>query len=368
MNLNVESMGLPDEITAELQRLQATYDFYKLSEKGQNGYLFIANNRVIGRKVAIKFYFWADGIRGHIEPKSLAVVGSPSVIEVLDAALVGDEWAMFVTPFLQHGDLDRFRENYRFGMRDAIRFVSLLLDGVAALHQQGFVHRDLKPENLLVSDTLTPLIADFGSVRLIPEGQTSVPGSGHAVLYRPPESFVSGRYDRRGDLYQCGMVLFQILGGKLPYAYHAYLSEAERQQYSALLDDFDRYKLVETAIRNRACAGTLLDLSSLPFYVPQNVKRAVRRAISVDPDDRYQNASDFMNQLNALANRVVDWRYDTGSPIAVSGNTRFRISGKGPQYIIEQDKGSGWRKVPGTQPNTKAKQLKEIASRALARH
>ncbi len=368
MTLNVESMSLPDEIGAEIQRLQGTYDFYKLSEKGQNGYLFIAHNRVIGRKVAIKFYYWADGIRGHIEPKSLASVGSQSVIDVLDAALVGDEWAMFVTPFCQHGDLDRFREKHRFGLREALHFTSLLLDGVAALHQKGFVHRDLKPENLLVSDTGAPLIADFGSVRVIPYGQSHVSGSGHAILYRPPESFVSGRYDRRGDLYQCGMVLFQLIGGRLPYAYHEYLSASERQAYSSMLDDFDRFKLVETAIKKKACGGTLLDITSLPFVVPQNIKRIVRRATNADPDERFQNASDFMNQLNALTNRVIDWRYDNGTPIAESGSFRYRIVRSGSQFLVEQNKGNGWRKIPGLKPDSRAKQLKAIATRALPNH
>ena len=66
-NLNIDAMGLPDEIASEVERRTATYDFQKLSEKGQNGYLFIARNRVIDRKVAIKFYYWADGIREHIE-------------------------------------------------------------------------------------------------------------------------------------------------------------------------------------------------------------------------------------------------------------------------------------------------------------
>ena len=90
MTINVDSLDLPEEIAAEVERLTATYEFVKLSEKGQNGYLFIARNSVIDRRVAIKFYFWADGTREHVEPKSLAAVRSPSVIEVLDASFSFD--------------------------------------------------------------------------------------------------------------------------------------------------------------------------------------------------------------------------------------------------------------------------------------
>jgi len=56
VTINVDSLDLPEEIAAEVERLTATYEFVKLSEKGQNGYLFIARNSVIDRRVAIKFY------------------------------------------------------------------------------------------------------------------------------------------------------------------------------------------------------------------------------------------------------------------------------------------------------------------------
>jgi len=361
-------MALPDEIAQVLKLLEAKYNFQKSSEKGRNGYLFIARNRVLDRKVAIKFYYWADGTREHIEPKSLDSIGSSSVIEVLDAALVGAEWAMFVTPFYNNGDLDHFRETNQFGLRDAIRFTASLLDGVAALHQKGFVHRDLKPENLLVSDDVTPIIADFGSVGLIPEGQTDVPGSGHAVLYRPPESFSSGRYDRRGDLYQCGMVFFQVLGGKLPYADDAYLSDPERKAYKAYTeagDYFQRSKLVDTAIKKRACDGTLLDLKSLPFFVPRNVKQVIRKATAVDPSDRYNTASEFMSALTTLTHRVTDWQYEEAEPMAVDGRTRYRTVKTEMLYIVEQNKGNGWRKIPGINPGALKEQLKLIEIRVL---
>lgn len=363
MLINLDLLDLPSEIFVEVNRLTATYDFEKLSDKGQNGYLFMAHNNVLNRRVAIKFYFWADGIREHIEPQSLAAVQSNNVIEVLDASLVGDEWAMFVTPFCELGDVDRYREGHRFGLRESLRFTAGLLDGVASLHQKGFVHRDLKPENLLVSNDLQPLIADFGSVRVIPKGDTNVPGSGHAVLYRPPESFSTGLYDRRGDLYQCGMVLYQILGGRLPYAYHEYLTEGEREAYRALDDAFERSRLIENAISQRATAATLLDLASLPFFVPTGIKTLIKRATHPDPTKRFQSASDFMNRLNSLASIVVDWQYDGSEPVAFGRTAKFRIRESDRTWVAEQDKGKGWRRIPKIDPGTKKNLLKVIQER-----
>jgi serine/threonine protein kinase len=363
MTFLIDQLNLPEEISAELTRLSSTYEFAGLSDKGQNGYLFIARNRVIDRQVAIKFYFWADGTREHVEPKSLAAVESESVIDVLDASLVGEEWAMFVTPCCKNGDLDKYREGHRFGLRNALEFASKLLDGVAALHELKFVHRDLKPENLLVSDNGWPLIADFGSVRLIPDGQSDVVGSGHAVLYRPPESFETTRYDKRGDLYQCGIVLFQVLGGRLPYAYQEYLSEADRRKYAHLQDDFDRYKLVETAIKDKAQSGKLLDLESLPFFVPTTVKSLIRKAANPEPSRRFQSASDFMNAINRLSNSVVDWQYDGNEIVAQAKGRRYRVQKTGGLFVVEQNSGKGWRRVPGCEARSLSQQLNFISDK-----
>jgi serine/threonine protein kinase len=135
---------------------------------------------------------------------------------------------------------------------------------------------------------------------VIPEGQSNVPGSGHSVLYRPPESFSTGLYDRRGDLYQCGIVLYQILGGWLPYAYHEYLTDQERESYKQLEDDFERSRML-TAVE----------------------KCGAWRATNPDPDQRFQSASDFMNKLNSIASKVVDWRCSGVEPI-VNGGRKVR--------------------------------------------
>lgn len=363
MNFVTTQLGIPDEITKELARLSATYEILKISEKGQNGYLFIARNKIIDRKVVLKFYFWADGVRAHVEPKTLGLVQSDGVIEILDASLIGEEWALFVTPFCKNGDLDRYLETNRFELRHALRFTVALLNGVSALHEHSFVHRDLKPENILVSDAAFPLIADFGSVRIIPEGSNDVPGSGHAVLYRPPESFITGRYDRRGDVYQCGIVLFQVLGGKLSYSPLAHLSAQEREQYAEMVDNYEKSKFVDSAIEKKVCNGYLLNFKSLPSHLPNNVRTLLKKSLQINPTKRYQCASEFMNALNNAIGSAPDWRFSNGEYVAFTDKAKFRlISGntKG-LYVIQKNQGGGWRKLPGTGEASWAKQLRHLS-------
>jgi hypothetical protein len=79
--MHFDQIGVPPEIEAELRRLDSSYEFKRLADKGCNGYLFIARNRVLDRDVAIKFYYWADGYRAHVEPKALASVSPSSAVE-----------------------------------------------------------------------------------------------------------------------------------------------------------------------------------------------------------------------------------------------------------------------------------------------
>jgi hypothetical protein len=155
----------------------------------------------------------------------------------------------------------------------------------------------------------------------------------------------------------------------LPYAHHEYLSDVERKHYAESHDDFERSQIIETAIMKKACNGTLFDLQTLPFFVPQNVKQVIRKATTVEPSARYNNASAFMNALTRLAYRVIDWRYDEEkSLVAIHGTTRYRVKCDNRRYSAEQNKGRGWRRIPGTKTGTLKEQLKIIARRALRKH
>ena len=78
---------------------------------------------------------------------------------------------------------------------------------------------------------MSVLIGDFGSVKKIPEDTSTVPGSGHSLIYTPPESITSGKYGIPGDIYQIGMVLYQTLGGHLPYEESVWLNSRELKKY-----------------------------------------------------------------------------------------------------------------------------------------
>jgi serine/threonine protein kinase len=190
-NFNFNVLDIPTSIKEKLIELSASIEITKRSCKGSNGWLFFGQNRISKQKVALKFYDWGGEAKYHAEPKNLAAISSVNVIKILDASFVDDEYAYFLTPYYKKGDLDAEICN---GIRGNIRAVSVsrdILSGLSHLHALNLLHRDLKAQNILISDDDKAIIGDFGSVKKIPEGDAAVPGSGHSLIYTPPESISS---------------------------------------------------------------------------------------------------------------------------------------------------------------------------------
>ncbi|MER8381886.1 protein kinase [Mesorhizobium sp. M1399] len=297
----------PEEVAAALEQLQAHYRDIEAHPEGSNGYVFFAVNRVTAVPVAIKFYFGAPGERRHDEPNLLAQIQSPNVIPIHNAQNISDEWAFFVTPRHVGGTLDAVIQS-RPSAHRAIDIASGICNGASAIHANGLIHRDLKPANI-VSDGGIPLIADFGSVRRLAEGEADLPASGHSALYRPPESFETGRYSLLGDIYQIGLVTYQLLGGNLPYDPMAYFNKKDFKEYVELSDDFQKSQCQDGVIHRRAASRELMDLRTLPPWVRGIAKNALRSMTHPNVSQRLKNAADVAAVLTRVRADTLDWQW-----------------------------------------------------------
>lgn len=249
--LSLDTVNAPNVIIDSLKNLENQISFDKASSKGANGYLFFGHNNVLNRRVAVKYYYWGGDPSFHAEPQRLAQIQSDNVITIHHAELLDDDYAFFMTPYCPIGDLDDLLEINPLGLKKAIDIVLNLLSGLSHLHSIRIVHRDLKPQNILIDSNLKALIGDFGSVKKIPEGMDSIPGSGHALLYRPPESIKSNTYCEKGDIYQLGLVLYQAVGGYLPYEESAWLNKIAKKKYDQLSNRICRFKKDEYFVQKR---------------------------------------------------------------------------------------------------------------------
>lgn len=342
-SLFIEGINAPNEIKAALKNLSKDYQIIREVTKGSNGYLFFGINRILNTKVAIKFYYWGGDAGYHAEPNVLAQIRSENVLSVHNAGLLDNEWAYFVTPYCPKGDLDDVLARTKFGNIAAIDLTCQLLNGISYLHERRFLHRDLKPANIYIGETSQAIIGDFGSIKTLPENTDAIPASSHSVLYRPPESVVNNKYGFLSDIYQCGIVLFQLLGGNLPYSEIAWLSRQERNHYNSLTDSVDKTIFADQCLKTKICKGKILDISSLPPWVSENLKRTIRKAVNIVPEKRFQSASAFHVHLNNLKASVPNWSLIENHPVLKS-STSYRIVNES-EIIVQKRRDNGkWRR------------------------
>ncbi|MCK1626554.1 protein kinase [Bradyrhizobium sp. 160] len=267
---------------------------------------------------------------------------SPYVLQVLEAGYAGNEWAYFVTPHCAEGDLDNLLQANQTSNLAALDKCSNILMGLAELHGRRLLHRDIKPENVYLHNEKA-IIGDFGSIAKLPEGNDAVVASKHAVLYRPPESVVSNTYGFGGDIYQCGVVLYQLLGGALPYDEINWLNKTQKLKYQKLpYPDSTLY--ADDCIRERIAKGRLLDFSTINAWAPDGLVKIARRACSRDPKARFSSVAEFLARLSETRAFVHDWKRTSEDELMVEGSTSYLIKRVGQQYrILKRKSSSEWR-------------------------
>lgn len=347
----IEFSTLPGNIATTATELSKKIDFETINDKGGNGYVLIGRNRQLHRKVVVKFYFWGDG--AHVEPKLLSDLASPNVLEVHDAAAIDSDDAYFITPFCDQGDLDDIIAAGGIGVRQAADMLLQVASGTNFIHAKGFVHRDLKPSNVFKRADDSLVIGDFGSVVKKNHSGYAETKSRHSLLYRTPEEIATDRAYEQSDIYQLGIMLYQLLGGKLPYDLMEWLNSDEKAKYAKLsYPDNDIYaaKAFESRVISK---GRLLDLSSLPPWCPSDLKNMIRTCCKVDHTKRFESVSALIGKLNNLRASLPDWRCEP-VPVLHRARAKFRVVSSRGSYSIEKMVASGttWRKVHAEKPST----------------
>jgi serine/threonine protein kinase len=362
--LFIDNISAPISIKAQLKILSKDIKFTREVTKGGNGYLYFGESRILKNAVAVKFYYWGGDAKYHAEPSTLAAINAPNVLQVKNAGLLDGEWAYFVTPHCQNGDLDDVLGRTQHSNLLAVDRTCQILNGVGFLHQRRFLHRDLKPANIYVGEEDICIIGDFGSIKHIPEGLSSIPASSHAVIYRPPESIETNSYGFEGDIYQCGLILYQLLGGSLPYDEISWLSRPQKRTYDSLNSQPDKSIFVDQCIKEKIKNGKIINLSTLPHWVPENLRRAIRKATHIDPSKRFRSASAFQAHLNNIRAKIPDWSVSEGFPV-LKGSTCFRICNAGEDWYVQKSRNGGdWRKDNSITGSSIAEIVPQIEARA----
>ncbi len=364
-NLNINTIEAPQPIKDKLENLSESYNFERQSDKGANSWLFFGRNIVSNQSIALKFYDWSGDTKYHAEPRNLVSLQSNNVISILSAEIVNGDYAYFITPFLSKGDLDdKISRGFRANIR-AVKLAREILSGLSHLHSKCLLHRDLKPENIFLSDDDRAVIGDFGSVKQIPDGETTVPGSGHSLIYRPPESVSTGIYGIPGDLHQVGVVLYQLLGGSLPYREDSWLNQSELKRYRKYSDPIDRQVFANDIIKKKIERGQILKMNSLPPWVCVQLKRLISKATNIDPSRRFQSCSEFMAQISSIFPHIHDWQIQDGYPTHNGKRVQHRIfkDQKTGQEIVQKRCTGNWRTDNSIKGDSTSDLVKQIEAK-----
>lgn len=214
-------------VTNNLENRQlGAYKLTALLGKGGMAQVWLANQTTLNRQVAVKIipevseaddenHFMARFSR---EAKAVAQLDHPNILAVIDYGRA-DGFLYLVTPYVRGGNLQERLRHETLTRAHAFNIFGQILDGVKFAHQQGIVHRDLKPGNILLYNDGRAVIADFGVAKI--ENDNLALTQEGVVLgspdYMAPEQFL-GFADYRSDLYAMGVILFQLLTGRLPYS------------------------------------------------------------------------------------------------------------------------------------------------------
>ena len=273
---------LADPLTGRL--LDGRYAVTARIAHGGMATVYQATDTRLDREVALKVMHAElardeDFVRRFIgEAKSVARLSHQNVVAVYDQGADGP-FLYLTMEYVPGRTLKQLlRDSGRFSPATALEIMAGVLDGLAAAHASGIVHRDVKPENVLVTADGRIKVADFGLARaLSAAGHTRAGLLIGTVAYVPPEQVTGGTTGPGGDVYSAGVMLFELLTGRLPFTGDTPLSIA--------------YQHVNADVPAP---------SSMAPGIPAPVDQLVLAATSRDPARRPADAGEFLRAVRQV--------------------------------------------------------------------
>lgn len=259
------------------------------------GAVYLAEDITLGRNVAIKFLtsttaeYRARFLR---EARAVSALTHPNIATVFDYGETAEDQPYIVMELVKGQPLsDKLREG-SLPLREAVRIVSAIAEGLGEAHHQGVVHRDVKPSNVVITERGQVKVLDFGLVKQIYEesgadGGPNTPTLAGArtrsdvivgtPLYLSPEQATAKKVDGRSDLFALGAVLYECITGRSAFAGGSVIE-----------------------IGAQVIHVTPQLPSTLNPGIPPELDRITMKAMQKKVEARYQSAAEFIEDLRAI--------------------------------------------------------------------
>ncbi|MBL0041209.1 MAG: serine/threonine protein kinase [Xanthomonadales bacterium] len=258
------------------------------------------------------------------ERSILARLQHPNIAHFIDGGMSADGSPWLAMQYIDGEDLLRWCDARRLTLRERVTLFLQVIDAAGFAHRNLVVHRDIKPSNILVDTTGQVRLLDFGIAKLLDEvADQGVTGTAAAPMtpeYAAPEQILGEGVSTATDVHALGVVLFELLCGRLPYVIGngrhaaAVICEQEpqrlRQALSRRSDESSRRRAEPVDIARQRSVST----QELRRTLDRDLEQIVATAIARAPKERYGSAEAFAEDLRAwlddrpLRSRPADWR------------------------------------------------------------
>ena len=269
--------------------------------EGGMGVVYLAEHTTLGRRVAMKFLstttkdYRARFIR---EARAISALNHPTIATVYDDGETPDGQPYIVMELINGRPLNEKLREGSLPFPEAVRIVSAIAAALGEAHHQGVVHRDVKPSNVVITERGQVKVLDFGLVKQITE-QTSLAGDPNqktlpstrtqsnvivgTPLYLSPEQATGRPIDGRSDLFALGVLLYECITGQPPFS------------GTSVIEIGAQVLHVTPPVPSR-----------INSYVPAELDRITMKAIEKKAEARYQNAQEFIDDLQNVLPTLED--------------------------------------------------------------
>ncbi len=263
------------------QLLDDRYEILDVLGIGGMAVVYKARCRRLNRLVAIKILkdeFSQDEEfrrRFHAESQAVAMLSHPNIVSVYDVSS-SDEADFIVMELIDGITLKQYMEKKGvLNWKETLHFAIQIAKALEHAHGRGIVHRDIKPHNVMVLKNGSVKVADFGIAQVNTNSSTMTTEALGSVHYISPEQAKGGRVDDRSDLYSLGIVMYEMITGRVPY---------------------DGDSPVSIAIQH--INGGAAKPTEVNPGVPKGLEQIIMKALALAPRDRYHTATEMLYDMD----------------------------------------------------------------------
>jgi len=247
------------------------------------------------------------------EARIIAKLEHPHILPVFDYG-ESDGVTYFVMRYLDAGTLsERMKSGAPMSLNEIDRLFTQLAEALSYAHSFGIVHRDLKPSNAMIDSQGNLFLTDFGIAKLLESASprlTQTDAIMGTPAYISPEQAQAGQVDQRSDIYSLGIILYEMVTGRVPFVAETPL-----------------------AVILKHVSDPLPPPSSLKSDIPEAIERVVLKALAKHPEDRYATVAEFLSAWKrALDDAKTEMRRAPATVVAHPVSTPQPVSPPPPSY------------------------------------